>query len=350
MPEALSTRSAADRAGELAGLLDGLLDPLFLIAADTGLITDCNAAALRWQSCERSALVGQSFRILLPAATHECRHDLLEQMRVYGHVFMEQPFALRAGQVVRADLSASFWRRAAGDVIVLVLRDAEPRLATQRLETEARLAAARLETISRLSHEINNELQALLMHEGPEFDEAARDRLDRIVAVMRRMRAEVTAPVAAEAVFDEPPATAPCGQPTPCDSRRILVADDSDSVRQSLSLLLRQALPDAVVDLVDNGEDAVACFGRTHPAVIVLDILMPRKTGDQAFAEILAICRQEGWEEPRIVFCTGYTLPPSIQAALVPPSRHLCLLKPVSPRDLLAAVAGLVAAARTPRD
>lgn len=346
MPDTSSKDCAGGCGDELSDLLECLLDPLFLIDPDSGLITACNAAALRWQGCERSALVGQHCRILLPDSEDGSRHDLLERTRVHGNVFMEQPFALRGGSTARADLSASLWHRAAGDVIVIVLRDAEQRLAAQLLENEARLAAARLETLSRLSHEINNQLQALVMHEGPEFDDEVKGHIDQIVAAMSRMRAGARGlPVEPEAFIEEP--LEPAGVTrAPADVHRVLFADDSDSIRRSLGLLLRHALPDSQVDLAADGEEAIACFKRGHPAVMVLDIQMPRKTGDQVVEEIVAFCRQEHWEEPRIAFCTGFTPPPGVQAVLEPPSRHVCLLKPVPPRDLLAAVEGLLAAAR----
>jgi two-component system chemotaxis response regulator CheY len=350
MPDVPLTQTVEVREGELSGLLDCMLDPLFIISAETGLIAHCNTAAVRWQGCDRGALVGQPFNILLAESEHTSRRELLERTCVYGHVFVEQTFALRGGQTVRADLSASMWHRADGDAVVLVLRDAEQRLAAQRLEVDARQTAARLDTLARLSHEINNPLQALLMHDGAHFDESVRGHINQIVGTMHRMREEEAVPPPHRPLPAAPDACPAHGTLAPADTRRILVADDSDSIRRSLGLLLRSALPDTTVDLAGDGEDALARFKEGHPAVMVLDILMPRKTGDEVVEDIVAFCRQEQWEEPRIVFCTGYTPPPVVQAALAPPSRHTCLLKPVPPRDLLAAVEELVAAARTERD
>jgi CheY-like chemotaxis protein len=323
-----------------------VLDPLFIISAESGLITRCNAAAVRWQSCERGALLGQSFHILLAEEELESRRNLLAHTCVHGHVFMEQAFALRGGKAVRADVSASMWHRADGDVIVLVLRDAELRLATQRLEIEARQAAARLDTLARLSHEINNPLQALLLHDGREFDESARRHITQIADVMRRLREEEGMPTLAPPAAAKRRARPPGDTFVPADSGRILIADDADSIRMSLSLLLRNEMPDTAVDLAADGEQAIVQFKQGHQAVMMLDILMPKKTGDAVLEEIIDFCRQEHWEEPRIIFCTGYTPPPNVQAVLEPPSRHVCLLKPVMPRDLIAAIRQLVTAAR----
>jgi PAS domain S-box-containing protein len=345
MSQTQSMAAGGGSTGEIAALLDRILDPLFIIDAESGLISHCNTAALRWQGCEYNAAVGKPFRVLLPETETGTRQDLLAHTNVHGHVFMEQTFVGHGGRTVRVDLSASMWRRREGDAVVLILRDAESRLATQRSELAARQTAARLETLARLSHEINNPLQALLMHTGSEFDQTARDHVDQIAAAMRRMREEE------EQALPHPPpaATHPAAPPLAAlvraDPRRLLIADDSVAIRRSLSLLLQRAMPDLQVDLAADGEEAVGSFKQNHPAVIVLDVQMPRKSGDKVFEEVLAFCREQHWEEPRVAFCTGYTPPPGIVAALTPPTRHICLLKPVQPSDLRTAIRELVTAA-----
>ena len=74
---------------------------------------------------------------------------------------------------------------------------------------------------------------------------------------------------------------------------RVLVADDEPHVRAVLCAIVR-ALGGEVVAEAANGEEAVAFFERERPAVVILDINMPRMRGDDALERIMAI-------EPRTV-------------------------------------------------
>lgn len=59
-------------------------------------------------------------------------------------------------------------------------------------------------------------------------------------------------------------------------ARRILVADDEEGVRESLSLILGQ---DYALTLVSNGEEALAQLRRNAFDMALLDIKMPRMDG-----------------------------------------------------------------------
>lgn len=66
-------------------------------------------------------------------------------------------------------------------------------------------------------------------------------------------------------------------------NQRVLVVDDSPTDLQMLSALLKKQGYD-VVTAVD-GEDAIDKAASTHPPVVVLDIILPKKNGFQ-------VCRQ----------------------------------------------------------
>jgi len=330
-----------EQENDFLGLLDCLLDPLFMVSAEDGVIIYCNTAALQWQGCNRSDLIGQPFVMLLAESETLSREDLIAQIRIRGHVFAEQTFLLRNGLTVRADLSASVHRWAGQDRIAVHLRDAEQRIAAQRMELQLREAEARQRTVAELNHEINNPLQALLMRPGTDSDETAKGHIERIATILRTLQNTRVGgdPVkrAADAGHSE--------QPLKCaDAGRILVADDFDTIREMLGLMLRRKLPGVQVDLAADGEQAVALFKKWHPAVIVLDFMMPKKTGEVVFAEIKAFCGEQNWEQPRIVFCTGYALPTALEAEVeAVGSHHLCLFKPVEPAKLVNTIISLVA-------
>ncbi len=65
---------------------------------------------------------------------------------------------------------------------------------------------------------------------------------------------------------------------------KILVIDDSNTVRQSAELFLRQAGHE--VFLAEDGYDALSKVNDHHPDMIFCDILMPRLDGYQTCAII----------------------------------------------------------------
>jgi two-component system, OmpR family, response regulator RegX3 len=71
--------------------------------------------------------------------------------------------------------------------------------------------------------------------------------------------------------------------PTPPSTSRILVVDDEDSVRESVGYALEQEGFD--VTLAANGEEAEGQISDDHFDLLILDIMMPGKSG-------LDICRE----------------------------------------------------------
>ena len=67
---------------------------------------------------------------------------------------------------------------------------------------------------------------------------------------------------------------------------KILIADDHAIVRIGLSALLKTEPDLSVVGVAKDGEEAVAEALRLKPDVIVMDLMMPKKNGVEATAEI----------------------------------------------------------------
>ena len=68
--------------------------------------------------------------------------------------------------------------------------------------------------------------------------------------------------------------------------RRIVIADDDPDIQELLVLNLRAE--GLVVEATDNGEDAVRLARETTPDLIVLDVMMPQRTGLSALTELKA--------------------------------------------------------------
>ncbi len=65
---------------------------------------------------------------------------------------------------------------------------------------------------------------------------------------------------------------------------KVLVIDDSNTIRRSAEMFLRQAGYDVI--LAEDGFDALAKISDHHPRVIFIDIMMPRLDGYQTCALI----------------------------------------------------------------
>ena len=119
------------------------------------------------------------------------------------------------------------------------------------------------------------------------------------------------------------------------DKQRILVADDEKEIREMLKMLLACELPDCRLQIAVNGEEVIDAFREAHPAVIVLDIRMPKLTGEEAFYEIMSLCETQQWELPAFVFVTGYDVPKRLEQVVATDERHCILRKPVDDEQLV---------------
>lgn len=74
---------------------------------------------------------------------------------------------------------------------------------------------------------------------------------------------------------------------------RLLIADDEPHIRQLIGEIFSSLGAEVVAQAAD-GAQAVSLFEQTRPDMVVLDINMPKMTGDRALERILEI-------EPRVV-------------------------------------------------
>jgi two-component system nitrate/nitrite response regulator NarL len=81
-------------------------------------------------------------------------------------------------------------------------------------------------------------------------------------------------------------------------TKTVLIADDSASVRLSVRLLLQGRHKELLVREAFDGVDAIEKAKKSRPALILLDLAMPRLNG----AEAAAVLKNDMPETPVILF------------------------------------------------
>jgi CheY-like chemotaxis protein len=123
-----------------------------------------------------------------------------------------------------------------------------------------------------------------------------------------------------------------------CEQSRILIVDDESGIRTLFRKILELDLPDCQIDLAANGAEGVEAFCSSHPKVIMMDLSMPVMNGEVAFQEIMKVCAEKDWEEPSVVFCTGFAPPNTVQEVVEQSAKHCLLSKPVGREVIVESV------------
>jgi len=112
----------------------------------------------------------------------------------------------------------------------------------------------------------------------------------------------------------------------------VLVAEDDVSVRKLTRIILESAGYRVIA--AGDGEDAVAKFNDNRDALqlVILDMIMPKKSGREAYEAIRKI--RPGI---KVLFMSGYTMDIISKRELLADGMH-CIFKPVSPKELLKKV------------
>ena len=67
---------------------------------------------------------------------------------------------------------------------------------------------------------------------------------------------------------------------------RVMIADDSDSVRLTLKDMIQAGKHEVVAEAID-GIDALEKFDSLKPDVLLLDVAMPKKDGMETLVELM---------------------------------------------------------------
>ena len=113
---------------------------------------------------------------------------------------------------------------------------------------------------------------------------------------------------------------------------RVMVVDDSKTIRRTAETLLRKAGCD--VTTAEDGFDALAKIAQTHPQIIFVDIMMPRLDGYQTCALIKN--NQTFKHIPVIMLSSKDSLFDRAKGRLVGSDQYLT--KPFSKDELLTAI------------
>src|SRR4029453_8232667 len=113
---------------------------------------------------------------------------------------------------------------------------------------------------------------------------------------------------------------------------RIVIADDQALFREGLRTLLSTRSDMDVVGEASDGDEAVALVEKLQPAVVLMDLRMPRADGIQATARI-----RERWPEIPVLVLTTFDDDANLFGALRAGAAGY-LLKDVSSETLISAI------------
>ena len=116
----------------------------------------------------------------------------------------------------------------------------------------------------------------------------------------------------------------------------VLVVDDDQLIRA----MVRDALADVPCEVreVDSGDAALAVIAQRAPAVVLIDLVMPGKSGLEVLKEL------QGKGGPRVLVLSALDAEPLVQQALSL-GAHGFLSKPIHPLDVQNVVRAALEAA-----
>lgn len=121
-------------------------------------------------------------------------------------------------------------------------------------------------------------------------------------------------------------------------SRKILIADDEPSIVAALEFLLQRN--DYEVRIAHNGDEALEQIEAFHPDLVLLDLMMPQKSG----YEVCARVRQRAdWHDIKIVMLSARGREAEVSRGLAA-GADLYVIKPFSTRELMGKIEELLAA------
>lgn len=67
---------------------------------------------------------------------------------------------------------------------------------------------------------------------------------------------------------------------------KVLIADDSEFMRTMLKNIVQGSWPDATITEASNGQEAIDQYHQNQPDLMLLDIIMPGKTGIDVLRDV----------------------------------------------------------------
>jgi DNA-binding response OmpR family regulator len=119
-------------------------------------------------------------------------------------------------------------------------------------------------------------------------------------------------------------------------SKRILIADDEPSIVAALEYLLQQGGYEVLI--ARNGDEALGLIEQRIPDLVLLDVMMPRKSGYEICSRIRD--RAE-WQHIKVIMLSAKGRDAEVAKGLAI-GADLYVTKPFSTRELMARIDGLL--------
>ncbi len=119
-------------------------------------------------------------------------------------------------------------------------------------------------------------------------------------------------------------------------SQKILVADDEPNIVISLEYLLKREGYNVVI--ARDGQEALDVITREHPDLVLLDVMMPKKTGFEVCQELRA---NEALQSTKILMLTAKGRDTDIAKGLAL-GADAYMTKPFATRELVQKVAQML--------
>jgi DNA-binding response OmpR family regulator len=119
-------------------------------------------------------------------------------------------------------------------------------------------------------------------------------------------------------------------------SKRILIADDEPSIVAALEYLLQQGGYEVLI--ARNGDEALDLLEQRTPDLVLLDVMMPRKSGYEICSRIRD---QAEWRHIKVIMLSAKGRDAEVNRGLAI-GADLYVTKPFSTRELMAKIDGLL--------
>ena len=119
-------------------------------------------------------------------------------------------------------------------------------------------------------------------------------------------------------------------------SARVLIAEDEDSIVTSLEFLMRSCGFETRVAL--DGESAIACLAEFRPDLVLLDIMLPGRSGFEVCGAIRA---DRALEDTRVLMLTARGGTSEVARGMAAGADDF-MIKPFSTQELVSRVRSLL--------
>jgi DNA-binding response OmpR family regulator len=119
-------------------------------------------------------------------------------------------------------------------------------------------------------------------------------------------------------------------------SKKILIADDEPSIVAAVEFLLQRSGYE--VHVARNGDEALKLVETIHPDLVLLDVMMPQKSG---YEVCMRIRERADWRQIKIVMLSAKGRDAEVSKGLSM-GADVYVTKPFSTRELMAKINGLL--------